>query len=132
MKPCKVTTTLNLPLTPEQVEQKATQATRHMTVLDNMEEEHKLIKREWNQKIKKQKLLVRETVNSYNTRTQATEVECEQHFDLVKGETWFVHEGVEYDRRALTEDEVDDLKQEPVFNDGPDVPGVDHAATAAM
>jgi hypothetical protein len=128
VRTCKARKLIPIKLTPEELEQKATEATRLMTELDSEEEKYKLIKREWNQKLKEIKLSLRTLCGVYAAKEEEREVDTERHYDLESRDVWDVYEGKEYGRRKMDELEYRKAKQGTLFGDGPDLPGVQHDA----
>jgi hypothetical protein len=123
---CKAEATIAVPLSSDEIKKKADEATKLMTELDKEEEEYKLVKREWGQKLKGIRLRLRSFCQAYSSGIEPKEVEVDRHFDVKKKETWDMYEGKEYNRRTLDPYEIDKLKQGTIFDDGPDLPGVKH------
>jgi len=119
-----------VPLTPDEIKNAANQATNLMGQLDLEEEKYLLVKREWNQKLKDLKLKCREFVSAFQNQARTTTVDVDRFYDLETKQTWDQHDGKEISRRDLDPYEVGKLRESPLFNDGPDLPGVKHEGDA--
>lgn len=117
---------IELPLSEKELEATADQAAALMQELDRKEEEFKLLKCEWNADLKSLRLRMRQFLEDYAKKTRKHNVECDQFFDLEKKVTWYTYKGKKYNERALDEYELAKAKQQGLFGDGPDLPGVIH------
>lgn len=120
----RVEAELKLPLTKAQVEESADRAADLMRELDENEEKFKLVKREWNADLKDIRLRIRKFLGEYREGARKTKVECVQVFDVKKKKTWYEYDGEVYSKRDLTDHELEKAKQQGLFGDGPDLPGV--------
>jgi len=122
MQKKKVQVKLNFHLTPDEIEEKAQIATQLMTLLDNKEEEFKIIKRDWNKEIKDIRLKVRKMCQTFATKMEERDVQAEVVYDLNSGQMWFDFDGKQYQERSITEEERAMLQQGTIFDDDANIP----------
>jgi len=128
MESAEVTTRLPFILTSTEVEEQAQRATQLMSQLDNMEEDYKLIKRDWNKKIKDIKLSVRKACQIFASKIEEREVNAQACYDLDTGRTWHEYGGKQYLEREMSDEERQSVKQGTLFEDGANIPGVQSQA----
>jgi len=117
-----VNTLIPIPLTTKELTSYADQAAQFMEQLDVKEEEYKGVQSKWRGELKELRLQMRKFLQAYRAKEEERNVECEQHFCLKSGDTWYEYEGKEYMRRAMDEYEKQKVKQGNLFNDGSNLP----------
>ena len=122
MESKEVLARLPFTLAGDEIEEQARTATRLMSQLDNMEEEYKLVKRDWNKKLKDIKLQVRKTCQTFASKIEEREVKAQHCFDLDAGKCWYNYGGMNFLERDITDEERDQLKQGSIFKDGSNIP----------
>ena len=122
MESLEVMARLPFNLSQDEVEDQAHQATRLMTQLDNMEEEYKIVKRDWNKKLKDIKLQVRKTCQTFASKIEEREVKAQHCFDTNNGRCWYRYGQKNFLERDITDDERKQLNQGTLFADGANVP----------
>jgi len=97
---------LTLPLNPEQAMHKATMATERMKALQKFDEEYGIIKREKNKERKEMNNEIRNLINDFSSKTTTRNVKCTKVLDLESGDKWYIYDGEEYGREAMSVSDI--------------------------
>jgi hypothetical protein len=122
MESATVSVKLPFNLTDAEANEVASRATSLMTTQDNMEEEYKVVKRDWNKKLKDIRLEARKACQVFAARIEEREVKAESCFDLKSGRCWYEYDGERYLERDITDEEKELVQQGTIFDDGANIP----------
>jgi hypothetical protein len=127
-KKARVKTELYLDLTEEQLRLKADLISKRYKEINDLKEEFSKIRKHYAGKIKDLTAGLDALTEDHESGKESRSVECYQVWDLDNKKTWFEYEGkkVDYTEQDMTNYEVKQVTAKRLFNDGPDLPGVQH------
>lgn len=118
----EITKDLYIDLTPDEVNQRAKECARQIDELTRLEIDAKTVRATLTANVKKVKAFINDLSHAAILGKEWREVNCIQWFDLKNKETWYTYDDKEYDRRSLSQFEIDKLKQGSLFDDGANLP----------
>ena len=125
-KKTPVKTELFLQLNEQELRERADQISKKVKEINDINDEFSKARKFYGTKIKDLKSQLDTLTDAYSTKTEERNVDCYQVWDLDNKKTWFEYKGDKYHEKEMTNYEVKQVTQRRLFNDGPDLPGVEH------